>query len=203
MDIQISISMPAVLAGTYLPDWAKDDASNKAYLAQMQASNPREYTSFGKHTLYVVKLTNGNFQYYVTDLTDDPLIQYSVLVEEIRTRGLKAFSTLSQVSLWRNIDYLGLPQFAPHVFWSVLFPKYKNILSDSVQSKDGKRFWLSRMSEALENGYYVYALQMDNKHFVSKIFPILSVDDSSIYYSDEPDSTGKKYRLFIVNKTLA
>ena len=82
-------------------------------------------------------------------------------------------------------------------------PKNGNILSDSVQSKDGKRFWQSRLSEAFENDYNVYVLGITDKHHVVELIPVTTYAEILEYYTHDPDWRGQYYRILISNRVVS
>ena len=204
----ISLSMPAVLSGTWTPPWAHTVESNQIYLQKIEKLNPvvvAEYKPkvFEAQSILHVKLETEDF-YYVTGIWEgEKAIQYAVNVAKIHIEGLHTIHTVSQTSVWRNPDYSDLPRFAPWVFWSYLLPKNGNILSDSVQSKDGKRFWQSRLSEAFENDYNVYVLGITDKHHVVELIPVTTYAEILEYYTHDPDWRGQYYRILISNRVVS
>lgn len=51
--------------------------------------------------------------------------------------------------LIKRLDPRG-PGIGQHIFWNILFPKYKVLATDSQQTTQGQGFWLYRVHEALQ-----------------------------------------------------
>ena len=202
MKLNVSLSMPSVLSGTYTPDWALTVESNVKHLSEIRKLGPsiaavRQAPGLEDHQLFKVTLEKEQF-YYVTGIWEGvEAIQYGVSVEQIQTDGLHTIHTVSQTSVWRNPDYSGLRRFAPWVFWSFLLPINGNILSDSVQSRDGKYFWESRLVEAFERNLNVYVLGITDKHLVVELIPVSMLKEILTYYTNDPDWRGQYYRILI------
>lgn len=209
MKLQISVSSPMVMSGSYIPEWAKTDLANKSYLKKLLAKPYTKkfatYLSSRKfpQDLYLSKLSKTKELFFVKN---EGLIQYAVEVDTIKTTGLVAISTVSQASVWRNIEYdytVGLPSW---IFFKVLFPTHATILSDSLQSKEGKDFWTKRLLETLQKGEKsVYVLGMLNKSSsfkVKEVIPVTDIADVAPYYSHEPSKDGEFYRILITSIPL-
>lgn len=64
-----------------------------------------------------------------------------------------------QVGVWsddRDISTVGL---AKDVFWKLIF-KRSDIVTDSIQTSHGRRFWRNRIAEAFKAGLYVYSMRI-------------------------------------------
>lgn len=59
-----------------------------------------------------------------------------------------------QVLVWRKPIKTSVyaAGFAKHVFWNVLFSKYKMLVSDSQQTHKGRDFWIFIVGDALDKG---------------------------------------------------
>lgn len=140
--MKISVSMPYLLEGTYAPTWAGTLDDNIKHLQLLRERNPKQITTFKvghlRRELPLMHCRYKNLDVYYIDYQD--CIQYCVEVEKYKTKGLIKLRTLSQTSVWRNKKFVGIPTMAKWVFDTVLMPINKNILSDSMQSEDGKAF---------------------------------------------------------------
>ena len=205
--MDISKSMPMIKNGTYTPDWAKSNESNAEFLSALKENKQSKVATYEipgiSCDLLKVRLLNTDF-YYVTGIIDgQELIVYGVETEAIKTRGLHDIHTLSQVSVWRNPDYGSLFRFASWVFYKILIPINGNILSDEVQSRDGKHFWATQITDALLNqNLHIYALGINKSKYIEEVIPIHNVLDIDAHYTKEPNGDGKYYRLFITTKLL-
>jgi hypothetical protein len=65
-----------------------------------------------------------------------------------------------QVLVWRNKEVQGTAArgFAIHVFFNYLLPKYKALLADKEQTRDGKQFWEYALDFAFQKKLFVYYL---------------------------------------------
>jgi hypothetical protein len=84
--------------------------------------------------------------------------------------------------------------------------KNGNILSDSIQSDEGKDFLMTRLREVLaQRKYNVYALgieKVSGKYIVEEVPKIATLKECSEYYTEESDYAGMFYRLLIAMKNL-
>jgi len=75
----------------------------------------------------------------------------------------KSYSALrgrhvTQIAVWRRA---GTPSgLAKHVFWEYLFPIHCTIMTDSMQTAQGRYFWGDRVQEALQSGHLVYRVNV-------------------------------------------
>jgi hypothetical protein len=67
---------------------------------------------------------------------------------------------ITQVAVWRNRDVLATRGVAARMFWEYLFPIHGVMLTDALQTADGRAFWLNRIGEALERNLSVCYLNL-------------------------------------------
>lgn len=197
-------AMPYVNEGTYKPEWAASKAKNAAKLkALMKTATPHcTYTGSGTEVVvYKAKDGIADFYFVPAAVGDDPeLIQYGVRVIRYDLSGKVMFKSCGQVSVWRNAGFgltVGLPEW---IFTHVLYPEYGHILSDSTQSPMGRRFWATRISEAIKAGKKVFAIECEvdgQKIRALEIVPVHSVADMAKYYATAQDYRGAFYRFAI------
>ena len=60
---------------------------------------------------------------------------------------------VSQIAIWRSRMVNEQSGMAKRIFMNHLIPKYGNIITDSEQTEDGRRFWADRIREYIERGY--------------------------------------------------
>jgi hypothetical protein len=86
----------------------------------------------------------------------------------VSSRKLTNFhKTVTQTNIWRSDTDPKVKGLAFLVFFDYLLDHYGAIMSDSIQSRDGKRFWTQMMTEADSKNLGV-ALVNFNEH---KIYP--------------------------------
>lgn len=193
--------MPYEQEGTFTPDWADTPEKNADHLDYLLELNPKVITKYKKGTKNweVNYVTDNDLDIYFVH--DFGLIQYCVEVETFNLTGELTLKTVAQTSVWRNKDYLGLFGIANWLFINILFPQYGTIMSDNIQSRDGKRFWANRVSDMLESNIFVYGITMLNNK-TSKVNLIVSEDDTIDFYSQGSDYSGMNKRLLISKKKL-
>lgn len=65
---------------------------------------------------------------------------------------------VSQVAVWRSKTYIPDPYITKTIFQDLIF-KYKTVITDSMQTEAGQRFWALRIADALmDSKLYVYYL---------------------------------------------
>ena len=204
--MKISLSMPYLLEGTYRPKWVRTVDGNRAHLATLRQHSPKQIATFqvatSKNAWPIMHCRHLNLDVYYVEHNDT--IKYCVEVKALKTTGLASFNTLSQTSVWRDKNFNQLPGLAKWVFYNVLVPVNRNIMSDAMQSKEGRNFWSIRMAEALSSHKNVYALMLQGKEApdIKHIEQITSVDDLDQYYTTDKDWSGQYWRLLITDKQL-
>ena len=96
------------------------------------------------------KTDNGQIV-YIKYKTDRPEIFYLVEFEKVKLKGVKKM--VYQSAVWRHDNNQG--GMASKIFFDKIFELHDSICSDSLQTKDGMKFWKARMSEALDKGYHI------------------------------------------------
>ncbi len=60
----------------------------------------------------------------------------------------------TQIKVWATIAP-GMVGIAADIFFNTMLAEYDTMVSDRVQTDDGRKFWLRRMAEALQKGMYI------------------------------------------------
>jgi hypothetical protein len=84
---------------------------------------------------------------------------YYVQWKEVFHR-LVGHRAISQVAVWRDQLDPRSQGMAWRIFWEHLLPIHQVLLTDALQTPDGKRFWTNRVAEAFEHGLNVYYLNL-------------------------------------------
>jgi len=92
--------------------------------------------------------------FFAVDVHD--ITRYCVKVADVKASPLRAGC---QVGVWSDPEFASPRRFAPHVFWEVLFKRH-DIISDSIQTNFGRRFWINRIGEAYSKNLCVYFLNL-------------------------------------------
>jgi hypothetical protein len=178
--MEISLSAPFLLDEAYKPHkWVKESSNkentalllNSARLIQDYKESEEQGVNY---SLYVADTKSGE-TYFLYDLED----QISVYVAEIeKNQFIKPLhSAVCQVSIWRDKGAVGVMNVAPYIFWNILYKRYGSIISDSIQSDDGKAFWLRRVDEAKHRGLVVAVVDLTPDLKIMKLFAFVSGQD--------------------------
>lgn len=104
---------------------------------------------------------------------------------------------VAQVEVWRSNDrpVYGVVE---KVFFDHILKSHDTVLSDSLQTNDGKRLWTNLVSYAFDRGKFVYVVDLNN----GVLKQVNDVNDYSRsvqdFYSDQKSSM--KIRIMISNR---
>lgn len=90
---------------------------------------------------------------------NDGLMPYIIQTER-KWIGAVNKQAMIQRGLWRDSAISSIAGLTKKVFFEVLLEQTGLIASDCQQSDDGRRFWVLRISEALESGLFVYLIDV-------------------------------------------
>ncbi|MDE9494542.1 hypothetical protein KKJ09_13340 [Xenorhabdus bovienii] len=93
-------------------------------------------------------------------VTNDETPETVYLVElNFRNDIIIGKSTCTQIKVWRTVSaqHQHAVSGFPRVFFKHLLDEYSIVVTDEQQTSDGKRFWETMISWALEVGFSVYA----------------------------------------------
>lgn len=103
-------------------------------------------------------------------------MDYYVQYEFGKIKGLKCVTQIviwvTDISPYVNQGGLRLTQ---EVFFDYIVPKARCVAADTLQSPDGMKFWLRRISDALNMGFHIYAYFKDK----DKMYRIAKFSDIS------------------------
>jgi hypothetical protein len=93
-------------------------------------------------------------------VSDDDLRYYMEYKENKNLLG----RSVTQTAVWALDARAGLPTgFVTHVVFDILIPKFQILLSDSIQTRDGKRLWIGLMDRASRKGFIVGLINENTK----------------------------------------
>jgi hypothetical protein len=99
------------------------------------------------------KTGDSSGSFFVKELEEDILIYY--MKYEVKQKNLLGCKTVTQTAVWKA-EGQGLPRnFVAGVVFDILLKTFPAILSDRIQTEDGKKLWLDFMWFALDHGYQV------------------------------------------------
>lgn len=101
------------------------------------------------------------------------LVKYEVI-----KRNWLPNHTTTQVALWRGGTVIFSSQASSKLFFNIVFKRTGCILSDRVQTEDGKRFWTSRIRDSLQKKLHV-ALVDFSKKLITEVSSLRDVENLS------------------------
>ena len=137
----------------------RNRVTTKKYLLD---SSTKVVGKYGDQPIY--HTVEGEFHYYFC--VNDGLIIYYMKCQVLNFPPIK--HAACQVGVWRDIENQFMrrgdgPTLAATVFRTILLPKYKDVLSDKIQTVFGKLFWLDQIRWSFENSKYIYWLQLSGE----------------------------------------
>jgi hypothetical protein len=141
---QLLFEMPYLRAGSV--DWGLEDQTlNLRRAGVIVHSSPTilRQNQFG--TFY--RLTRRNGGEFALIAADTGMIVYYMQYETAQRAGLGRCAT--QVKVWMTIAP-GSIGIATEVFFRIMLTDFDSMVSDHIQTDDGRQFWLRRMAEAIQ-----------------------------------------------------
>lgn len=118
-----------------------------------------------------------------------------VKFELLRRTWLPKQST-TQVALWRGGSVLLPRATSSKLFFTIVFKRTGCMLSDRLQTEEGKRFWLDRMGDAIEDGLHVGLADFDNQT-VTEVSTVDEINDlANISWGLEPKFRNKRWMIW-------
>ena len=163
----------------------------------MNDSRKEAIKAIGDYTLYAFPRA------YALIHNDSKYVAY-LMKYEVNFHKFLQRQCASQVLVWRAPVRREAIDLARYIFWSHLLPSYKTIITDSVQTPDGERFWGNRLTEAFANGIYVYYVSFIPNREVIQIHnenEFLKIRTDKDIWGDESKHQGR--RIIITSKELS
>lgn len=211
----VELAMPTVMVDEYIPEVCRTLESRQKHIEMLLPKSRlmKPYPGMKSYAELRVASDTGNRKWFYAVDTRVNDIVYLMHLNPLRMnlkkvqdapQDLKRFA-MYQGSVWRAdgctlIIGMDLPK---GLFWK-LFKGNQNWFSDAGQSKDGKRFWERRISEAIERGHLVYAVHFNETREieVDKIVQITNETDSIEHYwtyEKKKDDSGMYWRFAITH----
>lgn len=144
----------------------------------------------------------GN-QIALVDVTPGREQVFYIVEFKIELIQLIKSNAITQVAVWRNRARPETQNLAKDIFFSILLPKTKAIMTDSKQTWQGQGFWENRLIDAFKMGLNVYFVQFNQPSMVTKVPSAQTLDDFIRKYNPwgaGPEFRGRKF--LITNKTF-
>jgi hypothetical protein len=182
------------------PEFSNPAENAKITKQRIDAGATRVWLRNNRLEIYREHRQEGIYRYFAVDKNTDPqLTLYCVRLDYANVKPLRVGC---QVGVWVSHDSLITSGLSKDIFWKILF-KHHDMITDSVQTSFGRRFWINRLTEAFHLGYYVYSLRYgtgkikDAKHYPT--LDSLEEDFSKLW---GPKITDQARRLCITLKPL-
>jgi hypothetical protein len=148
-----------------LPEILDNDSKNKNLYLQYNRPSSRTHILFSWEDNSLQLVEKG--QRLVLLNHNDQRIEYYMQYEYGSFRSIK---TITQIAIWAHQAF-ALPNIKgvsaiKWVFFNYLLPKAEAIAADSLQTEDGKKFWLRRLRDAWDKGLHTYLVLRDKNTVV-------------------------------------
>ncbi len=154
-----------------------NESLNKAQAVKWLARSPTTLGTIGSSCLYRVGDNNNGFIFLYN--TKSQLVTYFV---RYKTRLTKIEGhTVTQTALWRALGAFDTADITRNTIFKYFLVHYPAIMSDRIQTEDGRRFWTDLMGKALSQGFQVCLVDLNSK----TIHSIDSEDELRAWVSDE------------------
>lgn len=143
---QILDEMPQMVNPTQFK--LNDDAFNQNHLKRKKViiDSSDDYD--------IIKTGNNNNRSIILYDKNNMLIDYWVRFKRFGFKSIGG-SFITQTQIWRRDGSPWVQGITRKMFFDYLLKHNKAIMSDSMQTVDGKRFWIDRMAEATSRGLYI------------------------------------------------
>lgn len=194
---QNSLTESPMLITEYQPEELVNIQKNKSLFKTISTSNKKEIFRVDENAV-VYRYKNS---LVCLDYKDE-CITYRMKFEINKNSKLGQF--VWQSSLWRDINFINTKPLPKKMFFGYLLKEFPVVLTDSVQSFDGARFWVSRILDAFELNLHVYFYDFLNNNLI-QINTVKEWDTFS--RTNKTDIWGKTElhklkRMIITSKTL-
>lgn len=135
-------------------DWGLGTAERNAKVLEdlMKSPGTREIGSYRGLKLYRLR---GVF--FAVDPQSPVQLVYRIKTEVVKISSINDRAVI-QRELWRDVNNVSASGLTAHIFKKLLLPEFHIIASDNLQTKDGRAFWMNRVSEAFDQNKHVYVL---------------------------------------------
>lgn len=184
----------------YFPEFQNLEENIKVTKARIIGGATRVWLIRNKVEVYREHDKGGIFRYFAVEKGVDP--QPSIYCVHVRYANVKPLRAGCQVGVWVDQSDSITVGISKDIFWHILFRDH-DMISDSVQTSFGQRFWMNRVTEALEAGYFVYRIRFwDNKIKEAKAFLNLDAFRAALPQLWGADAHKQKIRLVIALRPL-
>lgn len=147
-----SESSPEIIAPF---DFKMNDPKYRAkFLAHLLAKNYKQVDTYRGIPIYMTGIANHKGYLFATD---GETLYYFVKFTTPKLRGLlNTIKSTVQVAIWRDDTSPQTVELSQYLFDGILTRRFGVMMSDGQQTPNGRRFWILRMTRALDTHKYVY-----------------------------------------------
>lgn len=158
---------------------AYDKIINSKRTLQMEKHNDSQYLYSYGDKIVLLNINRKTVDYYV----------------KLETGKFKITGKyITQVEVWRTEDR-PVQNVVQKVFFDHILKSHDTVLSDSLQTSNGRRLWVNIVDYALQRGLNVYVVNLNNGTLTHIPNADIYGDEISKYYSTEKSSS--KVRIMI------
>lgn len=164
-----------------ISNYLDNPVKNQSQLEKFSTMHKKHLFDLGKYT-HVFKIYNNNDEYYIAiDSHDMKIVYYmSYNFTSVPILGM----AVNQSFVWLDKDYPHTKGLPKKMFFDYLLKEHNIVITDSIQTWDGRDFWLRRLLEAFQKHLHVYYIDLSKNH----IEPVMQYMD--VYKLD------KKYQIW-------
>jgi hypothetical protein len=132
-----------------------DEKENRKQTMRFLRDADRELVKSFAHDINLYEVGR---QFCLIDETNNHLIYY-MRWEEIFHKFV-GHRAACQIAVWRDQNKPGYEETAREIFFDHLLPKYGVVITDALQTPDGRTFWIRRVGDAFRRNLNVYYLNL-------------------------------------------
>jgi hypothetical protein len=138
-----------------------DPIKNQRRLEKLSTAHKEHLFDVNKNT-HVFKIHTDNEEIYVAIDSIDMKIVYYMSYEFDKHRLLGLF--VNQSFVWVDKTYPNAKGLPKKIFFDYLLKEHNIVITDSIQTWDGRDFWLRRLLDAFQKHLYVYYIDLESDH---------------------------------------
>lgn len=153
---------------TYPQEFGLDDDSYNLKLTRdiLQNSKKQTLKKFGNDAFILYEL--GDRFILIDHGLAIPRIVY-MMQYKVTFHKFIGRKCAQQILIWRDLTIPDTKGIAEYIFFEHLLYKYKTVITDAVQTEDGKSFWDKRIGEAIQRKNCVYYVSLIPNREITRI----------------------------------
>lgn len=163
-----------------------NEAANRKFRLQLERKHPTLLQDLGSGLALYQHGSEKDGAYFVVG---NDLIAYYMRYKAMK-KNLVGAQSVTQTAVWQSLSAPLPSGFVLSMVFDILLKKYPAVVSDRIQTAEGKNLWVRLMGLALSKGYSVSLLDFsaNTKH------PIQSEAELRLWSTDESGAWAFKSR---------